>query len=541
MPQRVDSSVTDTSNSGIYVFEGPARGQPIPVDGDSVTAFVGPTPRGPVDHAVALQSPDEFFSVFGTPECHCRLEFALRQFFSNGGTNAVVVRVSGSSLHNRICLPGPAGNLVLEARNPGPLECLRASVDYDGIAPESDSSEADGELQAQSFNLIIQRLRSPGSAWIDAQEVYRNISVESTSRDFVGYVLSQSELVQLHDAPPSIRPNPTIKPTTVRQAGYVDALAPQVKNLVPTDYDLIGSAVTGTGLSALDHVSDIGQVCLIPGAEGEALGPVAMLAADRFCRKHQALLIVDPPSRWQSVEDVLADQDRSDFSSPNAITWFPGVRTPNKQDVNVSTTLVGSIAAALNASNQTKGVHQLHGEGPVMLRGRCRLTTRLEQADVRRLARAGINSLVQRSPLHLQLLGNVTQARFGSIAGEWNNLDLRHRVLFMLRRIRHGTSWTFFADSTPEVWCEVEDQVRAFLHDMHARSALAGEDAARAGFVKCDADTNAGLAGSLGEISFVVGFAMQQPEQFLAFRFYRSGGVCRISELAWKAGFAQAS
>jgi len=74
--------LSDTSNSGIYVTEGPSRGQPIAVDGDSVTAFVGPAPRGPVDHAVSLDSVADFQKIFGLPECHCRMETAVRQFFA---------------------------------------------------------------------------------------------------------------------------------------------------------------------------------------------------------------------------------------------------------------------------------------------------------------------------------------------------------------------------------------------------------------------------------------------------------------------------
>ena len=97
----------DTGSSGIYVMEGPARGQPIPVDSDFVTAFVGPAPRGPVDHAVPVASLDEFLKVFGVPDFHCRMEFAIRQFFTNGGRQAVVVRVSGTDSRNRIHLPAP--------------------------------------------------------------------------------------------------------------------------------------------------------------------------------------------------------------------------------------------------------------------------------------------------------------------------------------------------------------------------------------------------------------------------------------------------
>jgi hypothetical protein len=522
------TTLADTSNSGIYVVEGPARGQPIPVDGDSVTAFVSPAPRGPVDHAVSISSLEEFQKIFSVPDYHCRLEFAVRQFFANGGVNAVIVRVSGTKQRNRICLPGAEGDLVLEAKNPGPLEYLRASIDYDDIAGNSQ----------ENFNLIVQRLRSSGSAWIDVQECYRNVSTDPGSRDYLGYVLSQSELVQLAGNAPKLRPRPTIKPTTVRQAGYVEALAECVNSPPPSDYDLIGSVSQGTGLNALEHIPDIGQVCLVSGAEGAPLGPVALLAADRFCRDHQALLIIDPPSRWESVEDVLRDQERSGFCSPNAVTWYPGVCALNGQGERVYTSIVGSVAAALKSADQIAGVYQLHNDGPVMLRGNIRLTEKIEKQDVRRLARAGINSLIQRSPLHLQLMGNVTQARYGSIAGEWTELDLRRQVLFILRRIRQGTLWTFFSQSNPETWQEVENQVSVFLTELHARSVIAGEYASLSYFVKCDSDTNSGLLGRDGEVTFVAGFALRRPGEFLAFRFQQAQGMCHISELGWQAGFA---
>ena len=68
---------------------------------------------------------------FGVPGCLSRMEFLLRQYFENGGSLAVVVRVCRSAHRNQIRLRGPAGDLVLEALNPGPLEHLRASVDHE--------------------------------------------------------------------------------------------------------------------------------------------------------------------------------------------------------------------------------------------------------------------------------------------------------------------------------------------------------------------------------------------------------------------------
>jgi len=174
-----------------------------------------------------------------------------------------------------------------------------------------------------------------------------------------------------------------------------------------------------------------------------------------------------------------------------------------------------------------------------MLRGDVYLTAKVEPADVRRLARAGVNSIVQRSPLHVQLLGDITQARHASLAGQWNELAMRQQVLFILRRIRHGTSWTSFHESTPQLWQELSRQVEDFLAELHARSMLASADAGKAFFVRCDADTNALVAGRDGAIAFIVGFALRRPDEFLAFRLQCTCGACRISQLGWQSGSVQ--
>jgi hypothetical protein len=346
-------------------------------------------------------------------------------------------------------------------------------------------------------------------------------------------------LTLLGDAP-GVRPDHTYKPGTVRESGYVETLSESVNSPPPSDYDLIGSAGEGTGLNALEHIPDIGQIVMFSGAEGEALGPVALLAADRFCRSHQALLIIDPPARWQTIAEVLLDQERSGFASPNAITWFPGIRVRNKQGERILTSAAGSVAAAMVVGDRREGILQMHVDEPVMLRGGSRPTTALDQASVHRLARVGINSLVQRSALHLQLQGNVTQARYGSISSDWNSLEVRRQVLFILRRIRCGTRWTFFNESTADIWQELTAQISGFLTELHTRSMLVGEEADKSFYVKCDRDTNADLAGNAGEVAFIVGFAIRQADEFLAFRFHRSNGVCRVAELGWQSGLQQA-
>ena len=112
----------EAGSSGISVVEIPPRDQVIPVERESITAFIGPTPRGPVSMPVAVRSLEEFLQRFGVPGYLSRMELLLYQYFENGGTLAIVVRVCRVQRHKRISLPGPAGELVLEALNPGALE-----------------------------------------------------------------------------------------------------------------------------------------------------------------------------------------------------------------------------------------------------------------------------------------------------------------------------------------------------------------------------------------------------------------------------------
>lgn len=490
------------------------------VGGESVTAFIGPAPRGPVDFAVAISSADEFDKRFGVPDYHCRMAAAVRQFFVNGGRNAVVVRVCSSRQYNRISLPAGDGCLQLQARNPGPLEFLRASVDYDGIAPD----------RARSFNLVVQRLRCADSAWIDEQEYYRGITVDPDSRDSVARILVQSALVRVRGALPAQRPEATIKPGSLREAGYIGAVALSVSNTAPDDYDLIGCSEAGTGLNALRGIADLGRICLISGAADGAIGPVAMLAADRFCRDRQALLLADPPARWRTVDDVIADQRRSDFHSPNAVTWYPGVRLRDAGAGAQPTSACGAVAAALAEDERTRGVPRLRDdELPVLLRGALTPFCAVSPDDERRLARAGVNTLARRSALHLQLRGNVTQSRHASIVGA-DDLDVRAEVLYIMRRVRQATRWVAGYDSGPRVWREARQQVAGFLERLREQGHLRGNSARDAWFVRCDSSVNPGNEGHRGRTTLIIGVALREPGMFRVMRFQHSPDACMVSE-----------
>jgi hypothetical protein len=78
---------------GVFVEEVPTGMQPIEGVSTSLTAFIGRTRSGPAQMPTSVGSVAEFESRFGALAANCPLTYAIAQFFENGGTDALVVRI----------------------------------------------------------------------------------------------------------------------------------------------------------------------------------------------------------------------------------------------------------------------------------------------------------------------------------------------------------------------------------------------------------------------------------------------------------------
>ena len=83
------------SYPGVYVQEIPSGQQTIAGVATSITAFVGRTYRGPVNQATTIFSFADFQRGFGGLSNGYPLGFAVRDFFQNGGSQAIIVRIYG--------------------------------------------------------------------------------------------------------------------------------------------------------------------------------------------------------------------------------------------------------------------------------------------------------------------------------------------------------------------------------------------------------------------------------------------------------------
>lgn len=114
---------------GVYVEEISGGVRSITAVATSITVFIGPTSRGPMNRAVAIRSFADYERTFGAPSLKLETGHAVRQFFLNGGGHACVLRMAkiagaaqlraaikvldGVDLFNLLVMPGNSDPAML--------------------------------------------------------------------------------------------------------------------------------------------------------------------------------------------------------------------------------------------------------------------------------------------------------------------------------------------------------------------------------------------------------------------------------------------
>src|SRR5436190_22037427 len=126
---------------GVYIEEIPSGVRTITGVATSITAFIGRALRGPKDQAVTINSFGDFERIFGGLWVDSTLGYAVRDFYLNGGGQAIIVRLYNSSAapaKATLAVGTGADILSLEASSEGVWgNKLRARVDHDATGPDA--------------------------------------------------------------------------------------------------------------------------------------------------------------------------------------------------------------------------------------------------------------------------------------------------------------------------------------------------------------------------------------------------------------------
>ena len=92
-----------TTYPGVYIEEIPSGVRTITGVATSITAFLGRTIMGPANEPVTINSFGDFERQFGGLGVNYPLSYAVRDFYLNGGSQAIIVRLYNDSDTNGRC------------------------------------------------------------------------------------------------------------------------------------------------------------------------------------------------------------------------------------------------------------------------------------------------------------------------------------------------------------------------------------------------------------------------------------------------------
>jgi phage tail sheath protein FI len=509
--------------AGIQVQEEAGSGQSIAETPTAVAAFVGRCLRGPVNRPVRISGFNEFQRIFGGLWQPSTLSYAVEQFFENGGHAALVVRVVNGARCCTIELPAGGEALVLQALAPGTREFLRAAVDYDGV----------GDNEADCFNLVVQRVRTPGSEHIEDQEIYRRVSIDPDSPRSVAAVLAESELARLAGPLPPVRPDPTPRHDPRGLAGYVLSGSDADDGGPLTDYDIIGSAARGTGLFALDAADGFNFLCIPPLARDVDVGASTLLVANRYCRERRAILFVDPPAAWDSAAKALGEMRHWPLPSDSACMYFPRLLGYDKLRGRFELFAPsGAVCGALSRASEHWPVWAAACGDEAVVRPGLRLACSVNDEQRVRLAGAGVNVVQAVRRPGGQGPTTVTLAGPGAGSADWRSLAARRLALLVVNSIERGTRWMVFEPGEPATWRRAEMQVREFLGTLEERGAFADREPGDRWFVVCDERINRERHREQGIFNLMFGIPAGRPGGFHAWLVSHRAGGSRVQTVS---------
>ncbi|HUN27095.1 MAG TPA: hypothetical protein VMU67_12380 [Steroidobacteraceae bacterium] len=495
----------------------------IPRAETGITAFVGRTLKGPVNEPIAIASFAEFERHFGGLWQPSTLSYAIEQYFDNGGRKALVVRVANGARPPTLNLPAGGGELRLVGVNPGSREYLRASVDYDGI----------GAGETDRFNLVLQRVRMPGTEHIEDQEIERRVSVDPGAARFVADVLVHSRLARVAGAVPRARPESTQLASGVPAVRYASSNPDGDDGAQLTDYDVIGSASAATGLLALQGHGGFDLLCIPPLGREQDVGLSTLLVAARFCRQHHAMLVVDPPAAWSSAHTALAALRTWPFRSDNAVMYFPRILAFDRLRRRIETFgSAGAAAGMLARADESLPVWAPAEGEEAVLRPGLKPALSVDTRDRGRLAQAGINTLCTTRSGGMERLSATTLGGASWGSADWRHLAARRLALFAVSSIEQGSRWLLTAPSTPPTWERARRQVADFLGELDRAGAFAGGRAEESYFVICDERVNRPESVGDGKINLLFGIATARPATFHTWMITYHGGASRVRSVA---------
>ncbi len=496
------------SYPGVYINEIEKQNFSFATASTSIAAFIGRTLQGPINEPTHIQSFAEFERIFGGIWSKSKMGYAVRDFYNNGGTNALIVRVfrptsaQANSVSYIKLMQNQNQVCIVTAANEGAWgNNLQIKIDYN-VDPKGKY----GLTAQQLFNLSVYD-KSRGIT-----EQFMNVSIaDSPAR--LDYVLkNKSNLIR-------------VKPDTLD----VTKLIPEVMDWTDlvggddginlTRSDILGSASQRKGIYALDKVDEFNLLCIPPYLDDDNIDYSIVPQTINYCEKRKAFYIIDSPKDWQNKTSVINAITNLIPKSSNAGIFFPRLLAPDSLKQNQITSFVpcGAIAGIFARTDSKYGIWKSAAGLNANIVGATGLTVSLTNDEIGELSSNGINCIVSNSAAGIIVWGNRTLEGTINSSSAWKYISIKRMAMYLEKSINDNVQWAVLQQNNESLWAELRLKIDSFMNNLFRQGAFQGKSSQEAYFIKCDQETTTPQDVANGVVNILVGFAPLKPAEFVVF------------------------
>ncbi|NEO43237.1 MAG: phage tail sheath family protein [Moorea sp. SIO4A3] len=519
---------------GVYVEEIPSGVRTITGVATSITAFIGRALRGPTDEPILINNYGEYERIFGGLWNESTMSFAVRDFYNNGGSQAVIVRLHNTGTEATLKAGKEDANpLELKAANVGTWgNKLRARVDT--TFPKSITDQGTHTAE-QLFNLYIR------DGETEEVETFLKVSAKYGHPRQVDKVLeNQSNLVRYSGRITADIPIPTQNNDPLEGDLWSDAnsnkveIANQGQDGNPIEQEQFTGAnkeANKEGLYALEN-TDLFNLLCIPPYKDDDIDSTLIDAALGYCQKRRAMMIIDSPSGWDSKKKAKEGIDKGTADggvgspSTNGAVFFPRLMMPNplKENQIEQFAACGAIAGVFARTDASRGVWKAPAGLEAVLKGVTGLSVPLTDPENGELNPKGINCLRVMPPAGRIVWGSRTRVGDDMLASEWKYIPVRRLALYLEETLYRNTQWAVFEPNDEPLWSQLRLNIGAFMQNLFKQGAFQGSSPKDAYFVKCDKETTTQYDIDRGIVNIMIGFAPLKPAEFVILKFQQIAG-----------------
>jgi hypothetical protein len=300
----------------------------------------------------------------------------------------------------------------------------------------------------------------------------------------------------------------------------------------------MGSQTNKTGIYALLN-TDLFNILVFPPlavSEGDPtlVSPDVLSAALALCADRRAMLLVDAPTTWNSIDTAATGSGtflNVDIGR-NAAVYFPYLRitdpdrTQGGRTINMPAS--GAVAGIYARTDTQRGVWKAPAGTDATFNGVHGLSFPMTDLENGRLNPLGVNCLRSFPIIGRVVWGARTLRGADVLADDWKYIPVRRLALFIEESLYRGTKWAVFEPNDEPLWAQLRLGVGAFMQNLFRQGAFQGKSPREAYFVKCDKDTTTQNHINLGIVNIHVGFAPLKPAEFVVIKIQQMAGQVEV-------------